>query len=59
MIDKCLSDSVFDSPTPRIFTKTALVENRIVMLHVFAKKSQKTPKKELETARKRLKEVTQ
>lgn len=32
------------------------VNRKIVMLHSFVKKSQKTPKKELETARKRLSE---
>ena len=31
---------------------------RIVVLHSFVKKSQKTPAKELETARRRLREVT-
>ncbi|MBN3769128.1 type II toxin-antitoxin system RelE/ParE family toxin [Burkholderia sp. Se-20378] len=35
----------------------AIVERRIVMLHCFVKKTQKTPQKELETARRRLKEV--
>jgi len=35
----------------------AIVERRIVMLHCFMKKTQKTPPKELETARRRLKEV--
>ena len=34
-----------------------LVARRIVMLHQFIKKSQKTPRKELEIARKRMKEV--
>ena len=33
------------------------VNRKIVMLHSFVKKSQKTPKKELETARKRLSEL--
>jgi len=33
------------------------IGKRIVMLHVFIKKSQKTPKKELEIAIKRMKEV--
>ena len=32
-------------------------ENRIVMLHSFVKKTQKTPRKELDTARKRMNEV--
>lgn len=35
----------------------ALVGRRIVMLHAFIKKTQKTPPKELELARKRLKEL--
>lgn len=34
-----------------------LVERRIIMLHQFVKKSEKTPRKELETARRRMKEV--
>ena len=34
-----------------------LIEEQIVVLHVFVKKSQETPKKELDIARKRLKEV--
>jgi phage-related protein len=34
-----------------------VVEQRIVVLHSFIKKSQKTPRRELETARRRLKEV--
>jgi len=35
----------------------AIIDRRIVMLHHFVKKSQKTPRKELDTARRRLKEV--
>ena len=35
----------------------ALVGRRIVMLHQFIKKSEKTPRKELDIARKRMKEV--
>lgn len=35
----------------------ALVGRRIVMLHQFIKKSEKTPRRELEIARKRMKEV--
>jgi len=35
----------------------ATVDRRIVMLHCFVKKTQKTPGKELETARRRLKEI--
>lgn len=34
-----------------------LIEQKIVILHAFKKKSQKTPKKEIELARKRMKEV--
>jgi phage-related protein len=33
-----------------------LVERRIVMLHQFVKKTEKTPPKELSVARKRMKE---
>ena len=40
----------------RVFYCT-VVEERIIMLHVFVKKSQKTPKKELELTRRRFKEV--
>src|SRR5512143_2161939 len=40
----------------RVFYCT-LIERRIVMLHQFVKKSQKTPRKELEIARRRMKEV--
>jgi len=40
----------------RVFYCT-VVQQRIVMLHVFIKKSQKTPKRELETAKRRLQEV--
>ena len=40
----------------RVFYGTATAQ-RIVMLHVFIKKSQKTPQKELEIARRRLQEV--
>lgn len=40
----------------RVFYCT-IVEQRIVVLHSFTKKSQKTPLKELATARKRLREV--
>jgi phage-related protein len=35
----------------------ARLGRRIVVLHVFVKKSEKTPRHELETARRRLKEV--
>lgn len=35
----------------------ALVGKRVVMLHSFIKKSQKTPPREIEIARKRMKEV--
>lgn len=34
-----------------------LVGRRVVMLHVFVKKTQKTPPREIETARKRMREV--
>ncbi|MGH9510320.1 MAG: type II toxin-antitoxin system RelE/ParE family toxin [Terriglobales bacterium] len=40
----------------RVFYCT-LVGRRIVMLHQFSKKSEKTPRKELEMARRRMKEV--
>jgi len=40
----------------RVFYCT-LVGRRIVMLHQFIKKSEKTPRKELEIARRRMKEV--
>lgn len=40
----------------RVFYCT-LIGRKIVMLHFFVKKSQKTPEKELEIARKRLREV--
>jgi phage-related protein len=40
----------------RVFYCT-VVQRRIVMLHFFIKKSQKTPKRELETAKRRLQEV--
>ena len=40
----------------RVFFCT-LIGRRIMMLHSFIKKSQKTPKRELDTARKRMKEV--
>jgi len=36
-----------------------MVARRIVMLHSFVKKSQKTPDRELETARRRMREVKQ
>ncbi|WP_081055672.1 type II toxin-antitoxin system RelE/ParE family toxin [Burkholderia diffusa] len=35
----------------------AIVDRRIVMLHCFVKKTQKTPRKEPKIARQRLKEV--
>jgi len=40
----------------RVFYCTR-IGRRIVMLHTFVKKSQKTPTRELETARRRLREV--
>lgn len=39
----------------RVFYCT-IVERQIVVLHQFQKKSQKTPKREIEIARKRMKE---
>jgi phage-related protein len=41
----------------RVFYCT-VVHRRIVILHQFVKKSEKTPPKELEIARRRMKEVT-
>ena len=41
----------------RVFYCT-VVDRRIVILHQFVKKSEKTPPKELEIARRRMKEVT-
>ena len=35
-----------------------VVDRRIVVLHQFVKKTDKTPRKELEIARRRMKEVT-
>ena len=35
----------------------ARVKNRIIVFHAFIKKTQKTPKREIQTAKKRLKEV--
>jgi phage-related protein len=40
----------------RVFYCTG-VQRRIIMLHVFGKKSQKTPKRELDIAKRRLREV--
>ena len=40
----------------RVFYCT-VVDRRIVMLHQFTKKSEKTPRKELEIARRRMEEV--
>jgi phage-related protein len=40
----------------RVFYCT-VVQRRIVMLHAFIKKSQKTPKRELDRAKRRLREV--
>lgn len=42
--------------TARVFYCT-IIQRRIVMLHAFIKKSQKTPKRELEIAKHRLQEV--
>jgi phage-related protein len=41
----------------RVFYCT-VIDRRIVVLHHFVKKSEKTPPKELEIARRRMKEVT-
>ena len=41
----------------RVFYCT-VIDRRIVILHQFVKKSDKTPPKELEIARRRMKEVT-
>ncbi len=41
----------------RVFYCT-LVEKKIMMLHLFIKKSNKTPKKEIQIAKKRMKEVS-
>ena len=59
---RAMSDGLFElrlkagEGIARVFYGT-LLGRRIVMLHQFAKKSDKTPRKELETARRRLKEV--
>ena len=59
---RAMSDGLFElrlkagEGIARVFYST-LVGRRIVMLHQFAKKSDKTRRKELETARRRLKEV--
>jgi phage-related protein len=59
---KSLSDGLFElrlknkEGTGRVFYCTKVGKN-IVMLHSFVKKSQKIPKKEIDVARKRLKEV--
>ena len=41
----------------RVFYCT-VIDRRIVFLHSFVKKAEKTPPKELEVARRRMKEVT-
>jgi len=59
---KCVANGLFElrvkgtEGIARVFYCTK-IGKRIVMLHVFVKKSQKTPKKELKIARQRLKEV--
>ncbi len=59
---KSLNDGLFElrikgkEGISRVFYCTKVGKN-IVMLHSFVKKSQKIPKNEIETARKRLKEV--
>jgi phage-related protein len=40
----------------RVFYGT-VIHRRIILLHVFIKKSQKTPKRELDIAKRRLQEV--
>ena len=52
----CTITSSASSTSSRLRISTG-VNRKIVMLHSFVKKSQKTPKKELETARKRLSEL--
>lgn len=60
---KSLSDGLFElrlkskEGIGRVFYCTKVGKN-IVMLHSFVKKSQKTPKKEMDIATKRLREVT-
>lgn len=51
----CTITSPASSTSSRLRISTG-VNRKIVMIHSFVKKSQKTPKKELETARKRLSE---
>jgi len=59
---KSLSDGLFElrlknrEGIGRVFYCTKIGQN-IIMLHSFVKKSQKIPKKEMDIARKRLKEV--
>ena len=59
---KSLNDGLFElrlkskEGISRVFYCTKVGKN-IVMLHSFVKKSQKIPKKEIDVARKRLKEV--
>lgn len=59
---KAMGDGLFElrlkskEGIARVFYCT-IVEKQILMLHTFTKKSQKTPKKELDTAKRRLKEV--
>ena len=59
---KSLNDGLFElrlkskEGISRVFYCTKVGKN-IVMLHSFVKKSQKIPKKEMDVARKRLKEV--
>ena len=61
---RAMSDGLFELRVKgqegigRVFYCT-LVGQRIVMLHGFIKKSQKTPPKELRTAKRRLKEVVE
>ena len=59
---RAMGDGLFDLRLKAVegiarFFYCTLVGRRIVMLHQFVKKSQKTPPKELDIARKRMKEV--
>jgi phage-related protein len=59
---KALGDGLFEvrlkgrEGIARVFY-CVIIEKRIVVLHIFTKKSQKTPKQELALAKRRLKEV--
>jgi phage-related protein len=49
MIERTLSHRIFYA---------AVVKGEIVLLHAYQKKSQKAPKKEIDLAQKRMKEIT-